>query len=148
MSRDSIRSRWWSRDVPAAAWTLAMGLSLTATVEVESRSPAWGFLVDLHADKLGHIGLVAVHALLLARAFASFSARPRRLAVLLAVVYAIVLELVQGAIPGRQSSLADAIADLAGGVGAVAWWRLLAWRQFRRPAERAGLIASRQVDGS
>ncbi len=79
------------------------------------RSPEIRFLAG---DKLAHFIEYAVFALLASRSTS-------HLALLLLAVFAVVDEVLQGFIPGRQADFWDYLADLAGGslVLVILWLR-------------------------
>ena len=81
-------------------------------------------------DKAGHLGTYAVFA---AIAFAGYG--PGRRFILLAaaiVLYSALLEVAQGAIPSREMSLLDLLANVA---GVVAGSALSLWRGRKRRAK-------------
>ncbi|MEW5795165.1 MAG: VanZ family protein [Candidatus Zixiibacteriota bacterium] len=92
------------------------------------RTPAVRFLVS---DKLAHFLEYAVFALLAYRSVSHWSERlqPRMMfliSFLVLAVFAVVDEVLQRFIPGRQTDIWDYVADLCGGVavyGLLVWWR-------------------------
>lgn len=109
----------------AAVWgMLTAGLLLIPAPAVESVSSDWlgGLLSALpQVDKLVHGALFLVLAALLARSLAGSGVRrPGVVAIAAAVSYGVLLELVQGAVPGRSPQALDAVADAVGAtIGAI-----------------------------
>jgi len=130
-------SRGW-RWAAAAAWG--------ALIVAGSSVPASDFPAPLpfaQADKLIHAGEYAVLAALLAWALGSSRRTPLRsfaLALAAAALFGASDELHQRLVPGRDSSLADLAADVAGAaLGALAVVRL------RRAARRSGSLPADPV---
>jgi VanZ family protein len=104
--------------VPAIAWA---GL-----IFVFSAQPDLRFVPDENVDfiirKIGHMGVFGILALLLWRALATTTARPRPWLVALAitVAYAITDELHQSGVMGRHASAVDVAIDTAGALLAIA----------------------------
>lgn len=74
-----------------------------------------------HIDKVGHFLAYVLMAVL---ALACFEGRRWRVAaVLLTIVLAVLLEWLQGFVPGRQMTLADGVTNYLGlGVGYLIYW--------------------------
>jgi VanZ family protein len=112
---------------PAVLWA---GL-----IFVFSAQPDLRFLPDENLDfvvrKIGHMAVFGILALLLWRALATTTARPKPWVAALAitVVYAITDELHQAGVIGRNASAVDVAIDAAGAVVAIsAVWLVRAVR--------------------
>jgi len=97
-------------------WRATFAISVVATcyltltpLENPPRLPAG-------SDKVIHFAIFAIDALL---ALAAFRGRSRRLSLLGLLVLGALLEVLQGRVPGRMPSLADALANWAGVLGAA-----------------------------
>jgi len=111
---------------------LYLGVIFTLSAQPHLRAP----IEFVNSDKLYHLAEYGGLGLLLARALRSTSAAPRRLRLaLVAIGLGIVVgasdEWFQSTVPGRESTVYDAVADTLG--VALAQW--LYWRRVR-PAER------------
>ena len=94
-----------------------------------------------HDDLLttaGHFGAYALLAFLLVVALGGWEARPRDLAVSLALAAALggAVELVQGPLPYRDLQLADFLVDVAGAALGIILFSAVA--RARRPRSRRG----------
>lgn len=104
--------------VPVVAWA---GLIFFASAQPDLR-----FLPDEDLDfvvrKIGHMGVFGILALLLWRALATTTARPRPwlAALVITVLYAVTDELHQGGVIGRNPSAVDVAFDGVGALVAVA----------------------------
>lgn len=85
-------------------------------------------------DVIGHFVAYAVLAVLVYWALVGVDApRPARLALLIALLYALSDEFHQSFVPGRHPDPFDIVTDLVGAVAALFALRLLRSRRTRRP---------------
>lgn len=110
-------------------WRVAFAVSVAATcyltlMPIENPPP-----MPAGSDKVIHFAIFATDALL---ALAAFRGRSRRLSLLGLLVLGVLLEVLQGQVPGRMPSVADALANWAGVLGAGLSRRIAT----RRPAAR------------
>lgn len=128
--------------IPALAWALFILLLTLMPAQVV---PGGGFLGRYHLDKVVHAVLFGVLLVLLARALgrvpgkAQGSARPLRIAALVAIGYGALTELLQeltGA--GRRGDVWDLVADATGVIIAAVWllWGAVGVAYFRNRGER------------
>jgi VanZ family protein len=111
---------------PSRAWlAVAAWMALTvilSTFPIDAIQPS---VPD--ADKLGHAAVYGVLALLSARAWRRHGSSPGATAertMAMALIFGALLELVQGHV-GRDSSLADWLADGVGALIGIGFWK--AW---------------------
>jgi len=122
MVRQSEQATGWLRRsrprTAALLWSLLIALLLVAPVPGAEGGHGWFQTLEaLGADKLVHLALFAVQALLVWRWLHSAGLRaPGLWAVLAAVAYGALTELVQRSLPARHGDLLDLAAD---GFGAL-----------------------------
>lgn len=85
-----------------------------------------------HLDKLAHAGAYAVLGWLVARAMGARSVKAVAAATAIAALYGASDELHQAFVPGRDPSVADALADLGGALCGALLWRGLILRRSGR----------------
>ncbi|HEX2292317.1 MAG TPA: VanZ family protein [Gaiellaceae bacterium] len=101
---------------PAVAWA-AVIFAFSSIPSLGTGLGTW----DLVLRKIAHAAEFAILAILLVRAFGD----PWRAGVV-AVLYAVVDEIHQSFVPGRQGAVADVLIDSVGvlaGVLLAVWWR-------------------------
>lgn len=123
-----------TKPLPAALlWALAIAFLLLVPSPVGGPSPRWfAALERLQADKLVHLTLFGVQAMLGRRWARAASLRaPGLWALAATVAYGALTELLQLHVPGRDGDLFDLAADGIGAALAVAfvWWRERAARR-------------------
>jgi VanZ family protein len=112
--------------LPAAAWLVAMTIALAVPSNVADLPAWWPRILHFQAlDKVVHVLLFAVAALLLARSFRRLPGveRPLLAALLATSLYGGATEIGQHLFTGRQGEVADVAADVAGSAAGS----LLAW---------------------
>lgn len=116
----------------ALLWALAI---LVLTLMPSSGVPRWPWMAELHVDKFVHAFLFGVQGVLLGLALANRGtwrspAHPFLLALLIAILYGAVIEVLQeGMGAGRSGDVWDVVAD---GVGALLGYGFLRWWQRRK----------------
>ncbi|MBX2983938.1 MAG: VanZ family protein [Flavobacteriales bacterium] len=116
----------------ALLWALAI---LVLTLMPSSGVPRWPWAAQIHLDKLVHAFLFGVQGVLLGLALANWRtwsspAHPFLLALMIAILYGAVIELLQEGIgAGRHGDIWDLAAD---GVGALLGYGFLRWWQWRK----------------
>ncbi|WP_262180788.1 VanZ family protein [Haloarcula laminariae] len=114
------------RYVPAGAFALLL-LAVSLLPASETGGPTPG-LFGIALDKWVHAGSYAVLTALLSRARDSRTVRAVALAAVVAVGYGGGIELLQGLVPSRGTSLADMGANAVGAVCGGGLWLVLAAR--------------------
>src|SRR5260370_789557 len=153
---NSWQSRFW-RYVPLALWMAVIFFASTSEFSTSNTAlliqPMLRWLFPQMSDertvllhflvrKAGHFTEYAILGLLAARAFSASSHTALRLswflaALILVSVYALSDEYHQSFVPSRTSSIYDSFIDIAGGLAALA-----SWRMKRRP------VGKRKLDDS
>jgi VanZ family protein len=109
---------------PRLAW--APAIAWAALIFLFSAQPDLRFLPDESLDfvvrKIGHMGVFGILELLVWRAIATTTARPKPwiAALVITILYAITDEVHQAGVIGRSGSAVDVVVDAAGALIAVA----------------------------
>ncbi len=113
----------------ALLWALGI---IVLTLMPSSDVPRWPWAAQVHLDKFVHAFLFGVQGVLLGLAFANRRtwrslAHPFLLALLIAILFGAVIELLQENMDiGRHGDVWDLLAD---GAGALLGYSFLRWRQ-------------------